>query len=46
MIYLAININSGYMEMIFDNYEDALRWTNSQTEKTGDLYTIDEEEAC
>ena len=45
-IFLAINQTTGYMEMIFDNEPDALSWTETQTAKTGDVYTIDEEDAC
>jgi|LauGreDrversion4_2_1035121.scaffolds.fasta_scaffold51974_8 hypothetical protein len=45
-IFLAVNQTTGYMEMIFDNYEDAKAWTDSQTAKTGDLYDLEEEEAC
>jgi hypothetical protein len=45
-IFLAINQTTGYMEMIFDNEPDALAWTNDQTAKTGDAYSIECEDAC
>ena len=45
-IFLAINQTTGYMEMIFDNEPDALTWTESQTAKTGDVYSIECEDAC
>ena len=45
-IFLAINQTTGYMEMIFDNEPDALSWTNDQTAKTGDVYSIECEDAC
>ena len=46
MIYLATNQTTGYLEMIFDNYEDAKAWTDAKTVISGERYTIDEEEAC
>ena len=45
-IFLAINQTTGYMEMIFDNEPDALSWTEAQTAKTGDIYSIECEDAC
>ena len=45
-IFLAINQTTGYMEMIFDNEPDALSWSNDQTAKTGDIYSIECEDAC
>ena len=45
-IFLAINQTTGYMEMIFDNEPDALSWTEAQTAKTGDVYSIECEDAC
>jgi hypothetical protein len=45
-IFLAINDTTGYMEMIFDNEPDALSWTEAQTAKTGDVYSIECEDAC
>jgi hypothetical protein len=46
MIYLAINNTTGYLEQMFSTKEAALAWTTAQTAKTGDTYTIDEEEMC
>ena len=45
-IFLAINHTNGYMEMIFDNEPDALSWTEVQTAKTGNIYSIECEDAC
>jgi hypothetical protein len=45
-IFLAINDTTGYMEMIFDNEPDAKAWTEAQTAKTGDVYSIECEDAC
>jgi hypothetical protein len=45
-IFLAVNQTTGYMEMIFDNLEDAKAWTDSKTIISGDRYDIEEEEAC
>ena len=45
-IFLAINQTTGYMEMIFDNEPDALAWSNAKTAETGDVYSIECEDAC
>jgi hypothetical protein len=45
-IFLAINQTTGYMEMIFDNEPDALAWTEAKTANTGDVYSIECEDAC
>jgi hypothetical protein len=46
MIYLAINDTTGYLEQMFSTEEAALAWTAEMTAKTGDTYTIEEEEMC
>jgi hypothetical protein len=46
MIYLAINNTTGYLEQMFSTEEAALAWTEAMTAKTGDTYTIEEEEMC
>jgi hypothetical protein len=46
MLYLLINQRTDYMEMMFDNLEDAQSWATRMTEKTGDNYDIEEEEMC
>ena len=46
LIYLAINNTTGYLEQMFHNEQSAIDWSNAMTAKTGDTYTIEEEEAC
>ena len=46
MLYLLINQRTDYMEMMFDNLEEAQAWATRMTEKTGDNYDIEEEEMC
>ena len=46
MIYLAVNLTSGYLEQMFANEESAIAWTEMMTAQTGDLYDIEPEEIC
>lgn len=45
-IFLAVNQTTGFMEMIFDNEDDCIQYVRKMTDKTGDEYDIQVEEAC
>ena len=45
-IYLAVNQTTGFLEMIFDNEGDCIQYVSKMTDKTGDEYDIQVEEAC